>query len=123
MERVSALRHNLCNHHLNHNDTQKLKDILFLDLCLEQYLRQLTERIMHIDIGFEGYVREVSIILSNLALSYSWNELGYLRDDWNLLVRTLCQDMHTQNARKIKSVIDRVKQALGETNDSYVSVL
>jgi hypothetical protein len=64
---------------------------------------------MHIDIGFEGYVREVSIILLNLALSYSWNELGYLRDDWNLLVRTLCRDMHTHNARKIKSVIDRVK--------------
>jgi N-dimethylarginine dimethylaminohydrolase len=43
---------------------------MFLDLGLEVYLRLLTERIMHIDIGFEGYVREAAIILNNLALSY-----------------------------------------------------
>jgi len=48
----------------------KLKDVMFLDLCLESYLRVLTERIMHIDIGFEAYVREVAIILNNLVLNY-----------------------------------------------------
>jgi hypothetical protein len=43
---------------------------MFLDLALEAYIRTLTERIMHIDIGFEAYVREVSVILKNLCLSY-----------------------------------------------------
>jgi len=109
MERVTTLRQNLCSHHLDKRNTQKLKDILFLDLCLESYIRQLTEKIMHIDIGFQGYIREISIILSNLTLSYSWNELGYLKDDWDLLVRPLSHDMRCDNARKVKSVIDRVK--------------
>jgi hypothetical protein len=52
MERVLALRYNLCQNHHDKNNTKKLKDILFLDICLEAYTRQLTELIMHIDIGF-----------------------------------------------------------------------
>jgi hypothetical protein len=59
---------------------------MFLDLALESYLRVLTEKIMHIDLGFEGYIRETSIVLANLALSYQWNELGVCREDWEKLV-------------------------------------
>ena len=75
MDRVSKLRHNLNQYHLDKGNQRKLKDILFLDLALEAYLRQLTEKIIHIDIGFEAYIREAAIILSNLALSYQWEEL------------------------------------------------
>ena len=82
MERVYNLRANLCHHHLDKGNTQKLKDVMFLDLCLENYFRGLTERIMHHDIGFANYVREVLIILKNLRLSFQWSELKYLRDDW-----------------------------------------
>ena len=89
---------------------------MFLDLCLESYTRTLTERIMHIDIGFQAYLREVSIILNNLKLSYNWSEMRYLRDDWDNLVKG---DLNEDNARKIKSVIDRCKQCLGEVNDVY----
>ena len=106
MDRVLALRKNLCYNHIDKNNTQKLKDVLFLDLCLESYTRTLTERIMHIDIGFDSYLREVGIILNNLKLSYNWSELRYLKDDWENLVRG---DLNEDNARKVKSVIDRAK--------------
>jgi hypothetical protein len=43
---------------------------MFLDLGLEAYLRGLTERVMNVDMGFEGFIREGAIILSNLLLSY-----------------------------------------------------
>jgi hypothetical protein len=123
MDRCTALRSNICHHHLDKSNVGKLKDMLFLDLALEGYSRQLTERIMHIDIGFQAYVREVSIILNNLCLSYDWAELGYCRDDWNLLVGVMSRDLHEDNARKVKSVIDRLKQALGEVNDAYDQVM
>ena len=106
MDRVLNLRKNLCHNHMDKNNTQKLKDVMFLDLCLESYTRTLTERIMHIDIGFQSYLREVGIILNNLKLSYNWSELRYLRDDWENLVKG---DLNEDNARKIKSVIDRCK--------------
>jgi len=109
MDRVLALRSNLCGNHLQNASTQKLKDVIFLDCCLEGYVRALTEKIMHIDIGFPAYIREVSIILSNLCISYQWNELRFLRDDWNMMVTNLAGNMNQDNARKIKSVVDRLK--------------
>ena len=39
MERVSALRFNLNQNHMTLNNQRKLKDIIFLDLALEGYLR------------------------------------------------------------------------------------
>jgi len=86
MERVSKLRHNLVLNHMDRGNRGKLKDVMFLDLALEGYLRALAERIIHIDIGFEAYVRETAIILSNLVLSYQWDELQACKDDWDKIV-------------------------------------
>jgi hypothetical protein len=70
MERVTRLRQNLNSNHMDRGNKYKLKDIMFLDLGLESYVRVLTERIMHIDLGFGGFIRETTIILANLVLSY-----------------------------------------------------
>ena len=96
---------------------------MFLDLGLESYLRALTEKIMNIDLGFESFVREGAIILSNLLLSYEWKELQVCKEDWDKLVSTVCKDMQQDNARKLRSVVDRVKQSLGEVNDTYMDVI
>lgn len=91
---------------------------------LESYVRTLTEGIMHIDIGFEGYVREASIILSNIVMSYQWNEIVAVKEDWEKLVQPIgLSGMNEENARKLKSVTDRVKQGLGEITDQIEHVL
>lgn len=41
---------------------------------------------MHIDIGFEAYVKEIAIILSNLSLSYEWEEIKFIKEDWDKIV-------------------------------------
>ena len=96
---------------------------MFLDLGLESYLRQLTERIMHIDIGFDAYVREIAIILSNLSISYEWNELNACKDDWDKLALKLSKSLNQDNARKLRSVLDRIKQSLGEVNDKFMGII
>jgi len=123
MERVSALRHNLGKHHIDLKNQNKLKDVIFLDLSLETQLRQLAEKIMHIDIGFETYIREAAIFLSNLCLSYRWDELQACMEDWDHMVQHIAKDLHEDNARKLKSVVDRVKQSLGEVNDSFMGTI
>lgn len=90
---------------------------------MESYLRQLTEKIIHIDIGFEAYIREAAIILSNLVLSYKWDELNFCKEDWDQLVQSNAKNMNEDNARKLKSVVDRVKQSLGEVNDQFTSLI
>ena len=37
MDRVLVLRGNLCHDHIYLNNTQKIKDVLFLDLSLKDY--------------------------------------------------------------------------------------
>ena len=83
MNRALALRENLVTNHISHNNIKKLKDIIYLDISLEAYMRQLTEKIMHIDMNFSVYIQEISIIMNHLCLSYQWIELQYCRDDWN----------------------------------------
>jgi len=39
MERVSKVRFNLNQNHMDFGNQKKLKDIMFLDLALEAYLR------------------------------------------------------------------------------------
>jgi hypothetical protein len=36
-----------------------------------------------------------------------------------MIVRLMAKSLNEDNARKIKSVIDRVKQALGEVNEVF----
>mmetsp|Transcript_24982 Transcript_24982/g.31185 ORF Transcript_24982/g.31185 Transcript_24982/m.31185 type:complete len:215 (+) Transcript_24982:1429-2073(+) len=123
MERVTRIREILSRDHLNeHQSNHKVKDVLFLDLCLEGYIKTLSDRIMHIDIGFEAYVREVGILLANLALSYRWQEIKACLADWRDLASGLCHSgniNNEDNARKVKAIMDRIRCLMGEVNDTY----
>ena len=93
-----------------------------MDLCLEGYIKTLSDRIMHIDIGFEAYVRQVGILLANLALSYRWSEIKVCLADWRDLASGLCQGgniNNEDNARKVKAIMDRIRCLMGDINDTY----
>jgi hypothetical protein len=123
IDRVTTLRLNLHQYHHDKNNIGKLKDVLFLDLGLEGYLRGLTEKIMAYDLGFENYIREAGQLLNNLHLSFQWNEIAMCKEDWENIVKPLSKDMNEDNARKVRSVVDRVKQGLGEVNDRYMQMM
>ena len=104
--------------------------MVFLDLSLESYTRQLTESVMHVDLGFEQYVHEAGIIMDNLVLSYgkSWSELQNIASDFNSLVQDELNDnpewsLSEDTARKMKSVVDRMKGALAEVNTTIEDVM
>lgn len=75
---------------------------MFLDLGLESYLRLLAEKIIHIDIGFEAYIREAAIILSNLVLFYQWEELSVCKEDWDKVIWPIVKNLNEEDARKNK---------------------
>ena len=126
MDRVTALRSKLNQYHLNQQQSHnKIKDVIFLDLALQQYVKTLADRIIHLDIGFDALMREVNIILKNLAMSYRWEELAVCQKDFELALR-LAGDLNSSNpavvqdsARKIKSITDRLRHVLGEVNDTF----
>lgn len=93
-----------------------MKDVIFLDLALMQYIKTLADRIIHIDIGFNALMREVNIILKNLAMSYRWEELAVCQQDFEQLALKLIDNLQSRDeatildsARKIKSITDRLR--------------
>jgi hypothetical protein len=86
MGRVTALRYRLIKFNLDLGNNDKLKAVLYLDLALEALFRTLIEKILHVDIGYENFVGEVSMILTNLTLSYNWEEIAICLEDWNNIV-------------------------------------
>lgn len=94
-------------------------------MALQQYVKTLADRIIHLDIGFDALMREVNIILKNLAMSYRWEELTICQKDFELALK-LSGDLNSSNpdlvqdsARKIKSITDRLRHVLGEVNDTF----
>ena len=78
---------------------------------------------MHIVIDFDVYLVEISILLDNLCLTYQWIELKYIRDDWQILVKNLTNDLTEDNTKKAMSVIGRIKYALAEVNEVIVDLI
>ncbi len=67
----------------NLNDIDILRNLLFLDINLENYFRQLIESIIHIQKNFEEYFEEILLILNNLIYSHpNYIELKLCYEDW-----------------------------------------
>jgi hypothetical protein len=43
------------------------------------------------------------------VLLFQWSEVNFCRDDWEKIVKQTSKNLQEDNARKIKSVIDRLK--------------
>jgi alpha-glucan,water dikinase len=107
------------------NDTNKIRDLVFFDLSLEAYLRQLVEKIIHINLDFEHYISEVTAISKNIYYSYNFREIRLCLEDWTSICENLKQniskntDYSGKAALKIKSVSDRMSRTLSHIVDYF----
>ena len=108
------------------NDHGKLRDLLFFDSALEMYLKQLVEKIIHINLEFPHLINEVTAILRNVLLTFSnVEEIRFCLNDWNAIAEGLKTEANSGNvnsAMKVKSVCDRVGRLLGHITDYYNTV-
>jgi len=110
-------------------DLNKLRDLLFLDLALENHMRQLVEKIIHINIEFEFYIDQTSLILKNILANFShYTELLHAANDWSKIVEPLKKTLVNNsleaekkriNILKIKSVSDRLGRCLSHVIDFF----
>ena len=106
----------------NINDWGKLRDVLFFELSLEIYVRQLVERIIHIHLNYQTYIYEISLVLRNIKISYpNFSEFNICLDDWFNIVEKLKNqnDFSKLGMLKVKSVISRLNRLLSNVIDFY----
>ena len=104
----------------NLNDIKKLRDILFFELSLEVYARQLVEKIIHIKIDYDKYIEEINFIMRNIKISYpNYSEFTLCLNDWFGIVDKLKKDNSKDSALKVKSVVSRINRLLSNVIDFH----
>ena len=106
----------------NINDWGKLREVLFFELSLEIYMRQLVERIIHIQLNYQTYIYEISLVLRNIKISFpNFSEFGICLDDWFNIVEKLKNenDFSKLGMLKVKSVTSRLNRLLSNVIDFY----
>ena len=104
----------------NMRDSGKLRDLLFFEVALEVYVRQLVEKVIHIKIPYEQYIDEISLVLRNIKVSYpNFSEFTLCYNDWKNIVEKLKHDHSKDAALKVKSVVSRLNRLLAGVIDYY----
>lgn len=128
IERVTQGRQSLSNIILGSaHDVGRVRDLIFFDLCLETYLRQCVEKIIHVVLEFEHYITEVTAIVKNLNVTYNFRELRICLEDWGNICEVLKKNLQKNDksykavisALKIKSVADRMSRTLTHIIDYF----
>jgi alpha-glucan,water dikinase len=98
-------------------DDRRIRDMLFLDLALEGFMRIVIERSIHKKLDGDQLVELTGIVLENIRFSYDNDELSESNREWN----------HTKGLPRFskdwslhaKAVLERVSRATGVYVDRY----
>ena len=105
---------------IKESDIGKMRDIIFFDISLENYIRLLVEKIIHIQISYNDYINEITLILENIKISYfNFIEINIIYNDWLKIVVSKQNDFSRNNMLKIKSVYNRLMRILNNISDYF----
>ncbi len=119
--KVTEVRHQL-NKRLDWDrENGNIRDLLFLDLALEDFLRVVVERSIHSHLSGDQLVDLIGMVLENLRLSHDDDELTECSLQWERLkeMPRFSQDWSLH----AKSVIDRLGRTITAFIDFYYQLL
>ena len=99
---------------------QGIRDLLYLDLALEQYLRTIVERSIH-QLNGDQLVDLISRLLENLTLSGGAAEFVVSSSHWERL--KAAPRFTREWSLQARAVLDRIGHALGDLSDWYRNIL
>ncbi len=99
----------------------KVRDLLFLDIALEESLRTMLERKLSPQISGDDLVELVSLLLENIFLSSNDIELRFCLNQWNGLKGM--PRFGREWALHAEAVLERVRRGLGSLTDSWYKLL
>ncbi|KAG4116104.1 hypothetical protein ERO13_D12G149000v2 [Gossypium hirsutum] len=105
--------------------SDRLKDLLFLDIALDSTVRTATERAYEElnNVGPEKIMYFITLVLENLALSSDDNEdLIYCLKGWHHAI-SMCKSQSAHWALYAKSVLDRTRLGLSSKAEWYQRIL
>ena len=98
-----------------------LRDLLFLDIALEDFLRTVVERNLGPQLSGDHLVDLTGHLLENLCLSGRDSELQHSSDHWKRIVNL--QRFQKEWSLHAESVLERTRRAIGSFVDRYQKLL
>lgn len=123
MGRVTHVRHLLSGYQTS--DSNALREVLYLDIALEAYVRQLSEKVASVNIELKYRVNELTMVLDNYRRYSDDEELNRAFDDWVAFSGLYAQsaESNSQHALVLKSASDRLARTLGRYVDQMSALL
>ncbi len=118
---ITAMRRDLKKRLDEESDQQCIRDLLYLDLGLEEYLRVAVERDLHKSLSREQLAALIALLLDNVRLSHDASALTFSLSQWQRL-----QERATDEREwflHARSVLDRVSRLLGSFIDAFYALL
>ena len=97
------------------------RDVLFLDLALEDFLRVAVERNLHRNLTGEQLTALIAVMLDNLSFTGKEGELVICRREWRRLKET--KEPPKPWSLKADATLDRLGRVLGDFTDRYDKLL
>jgi alpha-glucan,water dikinase len=116
--KITEARRRLSN---QFNSSGGLRELLYLDLALEQLVRAIIERNIHLKFEGKQLTDLIAHVLDNVTLSYEDPELAACSRHWARLQSGSTCD--AEWSRHAKSVADRIARALSAWIDRFYQLL
>jgi alpha-glucan,water dikinase len=119
VEKITDARRRLAGRFNENPDN--VRDLLFLDLSLEDFLRVSVERNLDSKLSGDQLVELIGMVLENVCLSSDDDELAHCLRHWVHLRETT--RFGKEWSLQVKAVLDRLGHALGAFIDHYYKLL
>ncbi|HMK50336.1 MAG TPA: hypothetical protein VK435_09805, partial [Thermodesulfovibrionales bacterium] len=98
-----------------------LRDLLFLDIALEEFLRTVVERSIGQQLTGELLVNWTELVLENLCLSGKDTEFQYILTHWKRL--RVMPHFEGEWSLHAESVLERIRRAIGSFVDQFQNLI
>ncbi|MCP4577531.1 MAG: hypothetical protein GY846_14745 [Deltaproteobacteria bacterium] len=119
VEKITEARRRLNERLGKHPDG--VRDLLFLDLALEDFLRIVVERNLHLKLRKNQLVDLIALMLENRSFTDDDEELSQCRRHWEILRKT--PRFGKKWSVQAQAVVERLGRVLGGFIDRYYSLL
>lgn len=111
----------LINQTANRGDINQYREALYVDIALENYIRQLCESIIHLDISPKNLLRELTLLIDNASITIEDQEFSIASDDWKTISDRYMNTFESDKTQVliIKAAADRIVRVLGTCVDTY----
>ncbi|MGA1789918.1 MAG: phosphohistidine-like domain-containing protein [bacterium] len=121
MAKIAQVRSHLNQLLPQDRDSERIRDLILLDLALDAFLRSLIERHIHTRLSGDQLVDMIAVVVQNLIISHNGHEFQACFHHWMRLKEM--PNFGKDWSLHAKSVVDRLLRTIGNFNDRYYRII